>query len=261
MSVMDFELPYRIVILFFTGMLGAVFASFFTCMGNRIAEGRDWIKERSTCDSCGHELGAMDLIPIFSYLFSRGRCRYCGAKIPVSCILGELALAAYYILCVLRFGLTAEAFRAMALAGLLLGLSVVDLRTYEIPDGFIIAGIVLWIVTIPFVQKPWQMEVRYGLIGGLAIGGGMLILSLIFDRIIKKDSLGGGDIKLYFMTGLFLGWKAGFFNLILSCLVGLIFVLLLKKSKIPFGPSISIATLISIIWGDMVVSWYFSLFM
>ena len=125
----------------------------------------------------------------------------------------------------------------------------------------IIAGIVLWIVTIPFVQKPWQMEVRDGLIGGLAIGGGMLILSLIFDRIIKKDSLGGGDIKLYFMTGLFLGWKAGFFNLILSCLVGLIFVLLLKKSKIPFGPSISIATLISIIWGDMVVSWYFSLFM
>ncbi|MBR3365046.1 MAG: prepilin peptidase, partial [Solobacterium sp.] len=100
-----------------------------------------------------------------------------------------------------------------------------------------------------------------GLIGGFAIGGGMLILSLIFDRIIKKDSLGGGDIKLYFMTGLFLGWKAGFFNLILSCLVGLIFVLLLKKSKIPFGPSISIATLISIIWGDMVVSWYFSLFM
>ena len=99
MSVMDFELPYRIVILFFTGMLGAVFASFFTCMGNRIAEGRDWIKERSTCDSRGHELGAMDLIPIFSYLFSKGKCRYCGAKIPVSCILGEIALDSPDCLC------------------------------------------------------------------------------------------------------------------------------------------------------------------
>ncbi|MBP3869300.1 MAG: prepilin peptidase, partial [Solobacterium sp.] len=150
---------------------------------------------------------------------------------------------------------------AMALAGLLLGLSVVDLKIYEIPDGFIVAGIILWVITVPFVGRPWLTEVKDGLLGGFGIGGGMLIMSLIFDHIIKKDSLGGGDIKLYFMTGLFLGITAGFFNLILSCLVGLVFVLLLKKSKIPFGPSISIATAISLLIGNAVVSWYFSLFL
>ena len=261
MSIQSFDLPVRIVTLIFFGMLGGVMASFFTCMGGRIAEGKDWIKARSVCDSCGHELGAADLVPIFSYLFHKGKCRYCGAKIPVSCLLTELLLAAYYIICVLQFGLTTEAFRAMALAGLLLGLSVVDLKIYEIPDGFIVAGIILWVITVPFVGRPWLTEVKDGLLGGFGIGGGMLIMSLIFDHIIKKDSLGGGDIKLYFMTGLFLGIKAGFFNLILSCLVGLVFVLLLKKSKIPFGPSISIATAISLLIGNAVVSWYFSLFL
>ena len=261
MSITGFDLPVKIGILFFSGMLGGVMASFFTCMGSRIAEGKDWIKERSVCDSCGHELGPLDLIPIFSWLFHKGKCRYCGAKIPLSCLLGEVFLALYYILCVLHFGISAECIRAMGLAGLLLGLSVTDFKIYEIPDGFIIAGIILWAITIPFVRLPWLSEVKRGLLGGFGIGGVMLILSLIFDRIIKKDSLGGGDIKLYFMTGLFLGIKAGFFNLILSCVAGLIFVVLLKKSKIPFGPSISIAALISLLCGDAVVSWYFSLFL
>ena len=261
MSIQTFDVPMQILILVFFGMLGGIMASFFTCMGGRIAEGKDWIKARSICESCGHELGALDLIPIFSYLFHRGKCRYCGAKIPVSCLITEVMLAGYYILCVLQFGLSTEAFRAMALAGLLLGLSVVDLKIYEIPDGFILAGIILWVITVPFVGRPWLEEVKDGLFGGFGIGGGMLVLSLIFDRIIKKDSLGGGDIKLFFMTGLFLGIKAAFFNLILSCLVGLIFVLLLKRSKIPFGPSISIATAISMLFGNAVVSWYFGLFL
>ncbi len=261
MSILLFDMPMRIVILVMAFMLGAVFASFFTCMGERIAAGKDWIKGRSVCDSCGHELGFQDLIPVFSYLFSKGKCRYCGAKIPVNCIVSEILLGAYYVLVVLRFGLSIETLRCMALSGLLLGLSTVDLAIYEIPDGFIIAGIIVWAVTAPFVQRPLMEEVTQGLLGGFAIGGGMLVLSLIFDRIIKKDSLGGGDIKLYFMTGLFLGPASGFFNLILSCLVGIVFVLLLKKSKIPFGPSISIATAFSVLWGAQIVSWYFGLFL
>lgn len=261
MSVMSLDLPVRAVVLFFVFMFGAVFASFFTCMGERIAVGKDWIKDRSVCDACGHELGPMDLVPVFSYLFHGGKCRYCGAKIPVTCILGEIGLGLYFVICVLRFGLTVEALRCMALASLLLGLSIVDLRIYEIPDGFIIAGIFLWVITIPFISKPWLTEVKDGLLGGFVIGGGMLGLSLIFDKIIGKDSLGGGDIKLYFMTGLFLGLGAGFFNLILSCLVGLLFVVLLKQSKIPFGPAISIATAISLLCGAQIVQWYLGLFL
>lgn len=255
------DMPVRIAVLFFVFMFGAVFASFFTCMGGRIAAGRDWVKERSVCDSCGKTLDARDLVPVFSYLFHKGKCRHCGARIPVSCIISEIGLGLYFVLCVLRFGFTVEAFRAMGLACLLLGLSVVDLAIYEIPDGFIIAGIILWAATVPFVSIPWLEEIKRGLLGGFGIGSGMLVLSLIFDRIIGKDSLGGGDIKLFFMTGLFLGLGTGFFNLILSCLVGLLFVVLLKKSKIPFGPAISIATAFSILYGGAVVNWYLGLFL
>ena len=255
------DLPYRIVVYVMTGMFGAVLASFFTCMGSRIAEGKDWIKARSICDACKHELGVMDLVPVFSYLFHKGKCKYCGAKIPVSCILGEIAMAVYAILCVMKYGLSIEALRYILLSGLLLGLSVVDLATFEIPDGFIIAGIVIWLLSVPFMPWGWLEELKRGLIGGFGIGGGMLVASLIMDRILKKDSLGGGDIKLYFMTGLYMGILTGFFNLILSCLIGIVFVVVMKKDKIPFGPAISIATAFSVLYGSNIVNLYLSLFM
>ena len=261
MSIRMFDLPFQIFILVFAFLAGTVFASFFTCMGERIAKGRDWVKERSTCDHCGHVLGARDLIPVFSYLSTGGKCRYCGAKIPVRCLVTEVLLGIYYVLCVLRFGISMEAFRCMALSGLLLGLSIVDLEIYEIPDGFIVAGIVLWVMTLPFLKTPWRTELIQGLLGGLLIGGGMLVLSLIFDRITGKESLGGGDIKLFFMTGLFLKPACGLLSLIVSCMTGLCFVLLLKKSKIPFGPAISLAVCITLLYGSYVVEWYLGLFL
>ncbi|MBQ9328008.1 MAG: prepilin peptidase [Solobacterium sp.] len=261
MSLALFDPWMRVVLLVFTFLLGSVFASFFACVGGRIASKRDWVKERSICESCGHELSPRDLVPVFSYLCSRGKCRYCGAKIPISCLIYEVVLGLYWVIALFRFGVSIETLRCMGLSGLLLGLSVVDLEIYEIPDGFILAGIIFWAITAPFMPGSLLAEVKRGLIGGLSIGGGMLVLSLIFDRIVKKDSLGGGDIKLFFMTGLYMGALTGFFNLILSCLVGLVFVVLLKKSKIPFGPSISIATCISMLWGSMVVFWYLGLFL
>ena len=124
-------------------LCGTVSASFFTCIGSRIAAGKDWIRGRSTCDACGHVLSVRDLIPVFSYILNRGRCRWCGTRIPVICIISELSLGFYYVLAVQRFGFSAETFRCMALSGILLGLSVVDLACYVIPDGFIASGILL----------------------------------------------------------------------------------------------------------------------
>ena len=86
------------------------------------------------------------------------------------------------------------------------------------------------------------------------------MLSLLFDKVTGKDGLGGGDIKLFFMVGLFTGPLTGLFNLILSCIIGLIFALLRKEHRIPFGPAISIASYISILFGSAVTGWYLSLF-
>ena len=108
---------------------------------------------------------------------------------------------------------------------------------------------------IPFTQ--WLLtDLRWGLISAFGVGVLMLLISLAFDKLTGKESLGGGDIKLLFMTGLYMRPGVTLFSLILSCFVGLFIALGLKKDKIPFGPSISIAVFLSILFGSEFVAWY-----
>lgn len=108
---------------------------------------------------------------------------------------------------------------------------------------------------IPFTQ--WlRTDLKWGLISAFGVGLLMLLISLAFDKLTGKESLGGGDIKLLFMTGLYMRPGVTLFSLILSCFVGLFIALGLKKDKIPFGPSISIAVFLSILFGSEFVAWY-----
>ena len=251
-------LAYVSVILF---ILGTIMASFINCVAGRIVNGEDWIKGRSYCDHCHHELGPLDLVPIFSYLFLKGKCRYCGKKIPPDNLYTELFLGICFVITFLnRKALDYILVRDLILEVILLGLSLVDLKTYIIPDGFIIAGIINWLVSILFVADKLDYF-KSGIIGGLGISLTILIISLIVDKALGKESLGGGDIKLLFMVCLYTGFFKGFFLLFLSCAIGLFFVLSLKKEKIPFGPSISMATFVVMLYGDLVLNWYLSLFL
>lgn len=251
-------------ILVLSFLLGTVFGSFINCTAGRIAAGVSWLKGRSCCDSCGHVLAPIDLVPIWSWVFLRGRCRYCGAKVPARYMLTELGLGLAFIGIVLsRGGLSWLTVRDWALTVILLGLSLVDLEKYEIPDGFIIAGLAVWAITLPLVRMSGVNLGSYmtdGLVGGFGIAGGMLAIAMIMDRVLKKESLGGGDVKLLFMTGLYLGFAKSLLSLIVACIVGLVFVVSLKKQKIAFGPSISIAVYLTMILGSQVVSWYLGLF-
>ena len=108
---------------------------------------------------------------------------------------------------------------------------------------------------IPFTQ--WLLtDLRWGLVSAFGVGVLILLISLVFDKLTGKESLGGGDIKLLFMTGLYMRPGVTLFSLILSCFVGLFIALRLKKDKIPFGPSISIAVFLSILFGSEFVAWY-----
>jgi len=282
---------YILVIAF---MLGTVLGSFIDCMAWRIVKQESVLRGRSHCDVCGHTLSAGDLIPIFSYLKSRGRCSYCGASISSESTWVELLLGLTFALIVYRFDVSFIALRYMGLAVVLMGLSLVDLKTFTIPDRFHVIGIVWWAITLPAIaftkgegvtaclsMDPSAMskiasiqemhgqsvteilitDLKYGLISAFGISVFMLVISLVFDRISGKESLGGGDIKLFFMTGLYMRPWTTLFNLVLSCFVGLFFVLILKKNKIPFGPSISLATMISIFLGEGFVAWYLGLLM
>ena len=138
-------------ILIFSFILGTVSASAMTCLGGRLAQGGDWLHGHSVCDHCGHELGAADLVPIFSWLIHKGKCRDCRHSLSKVYPLGECAMDILFVLTAIRYGgLCAFTVRDWLLASVLLALSVVDLKIFEIPNGLIIAGIVIWAAGIPF---------------------------------------------------------------------------------------------------------------
>lgn len=246
-------------ILILAAVLGAVAASFITCLAGRFVAHESILKGRSHCDSCGHVLGPADLIPIFSYLFLRGKCRYCHKKIPVRALITEILSSIVFIVIILRLGLSFDALRAMILYCILLALSLIDLDSFTIPDRFILAAIVLWALFLPLIHEPISSQLKSGLSGGAILAVSVLIISMIMDKILGRESMGGGDIKLLFVMGLYLGLAGGLLALILACLIGLIFIAAVKKKKIPFGPSISAAFMIVLLFGSPVISWYLSL--
>jgi len=253
------ELPWIFYVLLF--VLGAVLGSFINCSAFRIVRGEDFVKGRSHCPSCGHELGTLDLIPVLSWLMLGGKCRYCGTKISPRYFLTETLCGVCFVLVGLHYRtMDPYIIRDCALVVILLGLSLVDLDIYEIPDGFQIAGIINWLIFLPFAEEGWLSALKSGLLGAVCIGGGILLISLIMDKVLGRESLGGGDVKLLFVVSLYLGLAGGLLNLIVSCIIGLLFVVILHKDRIPFGPSISIATFITLLIGSGIVGWYLGLF-
>lgn len=270
-------------ILILAFLFGAVFGSYIDCVAWRLVHQERVARGRSHCDVCGHALGAGDLIPIISYLRSGGRCRYCGAKFSAESTWVELTLGLGFAAIVYKFDVSFVALRYLGLLVILMGLSLVDQKTLLIPDRFHVAGILWWLLTLPLIactqgrgltealsitgarlplanapglQDGLLTDLKWGLISAFGVGILMLLISLVFDKLTGKESLGGGDIKLLFMTGLYMRPGVTLFNLMLSCFVGLFIALGLKKDKIPFGPSISIAVFLSILFGSEFVAWY-----
>lgn len=246
-------------VLILAAVLGAVMASFLTCLAGRTMTGESIWRGRSHCDSCGHILGPADLVPVFSYLSLRGKCRYCHQKISAQSFFAETLSAAVFVAIILRLGLSFDALRAMILYCILLALSLIDLASFTIPDKAIATGIVLWAAFLPLIHAPWRETLKNGMIGGFVLGAGVLAISLMMDKILGRESMGGGDIKLIFVMGLYLGLTGGLFALILACVIGLIFITVRHQGKIPFGPSISAAFMIVLLYGRPLIIWYNSL--
>lgn len=247
-------------ILCITFFLGCCLGSFSDCLAMRLLSGESAFAGRSHCDNCGHVLGALDLVPLFSWLFLKGKCRYCGAKVPAECFFTELFAGIGCCLIVYRYDISVMSLRCILLGLILLTLTLTDLHDWIIPDRLQIAGCLVFLGTALFLPDPLHNVLR-GVLLGIALGGGMLLLSLLFDKLTGKESLGGGDIKLFFMTGLYLGsaWEILFY-LILSCLLGLGFAVLRKSQRLPFGPSIAAACFVMVLYGDTITRWYTGLF-
>ena len=243
-------------------LFGLVMGSALNCRAYRMANKKSWTKGHSICPKCCHELKAKDLVPLFSYVFLGGKCRYCKAPIPKRYPITELLLAVCYTAILFRFDLTIQTVVCLILVSCLFTLSLIDLDIQIIPDRFLIIPAVCRIAQLLY-EGGWD-ALWHAFIPALILGGGVLVLSLVMDKLLKKDSMGGGDIKLLAMLGLFFTLPECLLLLLVSCIIGLVMAAILVKMKsgkaFPFGPAISIAAFIVLLCGQPVVNWYLGLF-
>ena len=224
------------IILFF--IVGLFMGSFYTVVGSRLPKREDFVKKRSHCYNCGHNLSFLDMIPIISYIFLRGKCRYCHEKISPLSTYMELFSGILYALSFFVFGRSYELFIALGIVSLLIILSVSDISYYIIPDEILIffTGYFLIVITI----KSGVMAALYALLSGIVLFGFMYIIMLLGNFIFKKESLGGGDIKLMFVIGLvlnpFLGIVVIFLASFIALPISLIILWKKRQNLIPFGP-------------------------
>ena len=261
MSIYEYR-PALVFYVILAAMVGAAAGSFLNCAAYRIVREESFIKGRSRCPSCGHELGAAELIPILSWVCLKGRCRWCKTKISVRYPLTELMMALVSVLCLLRFDLTVLCLRNFLFLCCLFLLTLTDLEDMIIPDGCHIAAILIWLAALPFLSVSLK-DVLLNILAAIVFGGGLLVISLAMDKILGRDTLGGGDIKLFAVVGLYLGFAGTLFTVMFSCIIGLLLHAVLKNKGegrvFPFGPSIAISAAFMLLYGEPLVNWYLGL--
>lgn len=215
---------------------------------------------RSFCPECNETIRVHDNVPVLSYLLLWGKCRYCKAKISVIYPLVELATGMLFLFMFYHFGLTLEFLLALAFIAVLLPISVIDARYYIIPNAIIATGLIIGMVIVSAIAYQradvWYLLIR--LIG--AVTGGMVLwlIAVIGSAILRKKAMGGGDIKLMALIGLFLGaWPQLVmviaFSALSGAIVGSTLILSGRKSRqspIPYGPFLAGAAVLVLLWGD-----------
>lgn len=254
---------------FWFAILGSVTGSFLACLVSRRQAKESIGRGRSHCTVCGNILTFRDLIPIVSYLTHKGRCRFCKSLIPIECLLAELAGAIIFVGTFLYFGLSWNSIMWLIAGTLLLFISLEDGAKRIILDQSLILLVINRLLFLFFFQRPIQNKLPSLLGGVLVIPGAMLILTLIMDKIMKKETMGGGDIKLMAVMGLYLNWKQMFLMIFASCIFGLGWIAgkrIWKKgskkedSAIPFGPFLSMGCFVVSWFGEPIIQWYINLF-
>ncbi len=254
-------------------IIGACLGSFYNLVGLRISKGQSIIHPRSFCPNCGHKLSWLELIPIFSYLFLVGKCRWCKSHISTKYLFFELSTALLFMFSYYKVGFKWELLICLLFISLLIIITVSDLEYMLIENKVIFFFLILFIILRYFIKLPEvfsTFEIHCyleSLIGG-AIGFTLLFLiAFIGQKVYKREVMGGGDIKLYGIIGLILGLKMTLLSLFFASIIGSVIGLLLtvfkvfaKDKPIPFGPFIGLGCLVSYFYGYEIINWYFNLF-
>ncbi|PLR93712.1 prepilin peptidase [Bacillus sp. T33-2] len=239
-------------------LYGLIFGSFFNVVGLRVPEGKSIVAPRSSCPNCGHQLTAIELIPVLSYFIQRGKCRSCQARISPVYPIFELLTGILFAAAPFLVGWNNELIIALTLISLFMIITVSDFAYMIIPDKVLVVFAGIFLVERIFIPlSPWWDSLT-----GAAAGFFLLLLI----SIISRGGMGGGDIKMFAVIGFALGLKTMLLSFFFSTfygaffgIIGLMLGFVKRKEPMPFGPFIALGTLTAYFFGHDIVEAYLNL--
>jgi len=242
-------------------ILGTIIGSFLNVCIYRIPNEVSIAYPPSHCYSCEHKLGFLDLVPIMSFIFLKGKCRYCGAKFSVRYPMIEGLTGLLFLGVYINYGLSLLTIKYLIFTAYLIVITFIDLDYMIIPDQ---ANIVALAMGIPFLVVGNLRANFFSAIVGLVIGAGIIA----FIRFISRGGMGDGDVYLMGVVGFYIGYEIlgvqFLLALITASFVSLFLIITKIKSKkdfIPFGPFIAIGAWVASIWGISILNWYKNIFL
>lgn len=242
----------ELVSMIFVFILGVIFGSFYNVLGYRLPNNMSIVFPGSHCTNCNHELKFYELIPIISYIFLRGKCKKCSKKISIMYPIFEFITGILFLLSYFVFGFGMDFVIAITFISILIIITISDIKYYIIPDEVLLVGSLLLIIEFFINCLVNEIGLVNGLFMPLLNGLGAFSLLYLFkvlgDFVFKKESLGGGDIKLLFVIGLALGFGMSIVAIFIAAFIALplSIISLIKNDNnvLPFGPYLSISSVI-----------------
>ncbi|MDQ6770384.1 MAG: prepilin peptidase [Gemmatimonadota bacterium] len=263
-------------------LFGLCVGSFLNVCVARWPAEQSVVRPRSRCPHCGHQLAWFENIPVFSWLALRARCRCCDESISSIYPLGELTVALLWAFCFARWGPTFTALRVAVFLTILTGIALTDLRSYLIPDGFTVTGLIWTLGTAllaPFIGETLMFAGPYeALIGACAGAGFIAVIGWLGEVALKKEAMGMGDMTLMAFVGAALGPGKAIATVFLGASLGAVVFLLVvyplavvrrgrvtsqtelalgappaQMPLVPFGVFLAPAAVIMLLWGDQLI--------
>ena len=235
------------IILFF--VVGTIMGSFYHVVATRLSNDESIISPGSHCPRCNHYLKWYENIPIISYLLQKGKCRKCNSKIPISYFIVEIITGLLFSVCYNSFGFTLDLLIAIIFISSLIIVIISDIEYMIILDEVLIVSSLITIIV--YIFGIGIEQTAYHIYAGIGAFLAMYIIKILGDKAFKKESLGGGDIKLMFLFGLVLGFPMSICTIFLATFiafpVALVILLSSKENIIPFGPFLSMAAILILV--------------
>jgi leader peptidase (prepilin peptidase)/N-methyltransferase len=255
----------EILLIILFAILGLAVGSFLNVCIDRLPKNESIVLPPSHCEACQHKLAAKDLIPVFSYLRLRGRCRYCQASVPRRLFWVELATAVIFALLYWHYRLSPELGVMIFYACLFIIIFVIDLEHGLILNKVVYPGMVVALL-LALYPWPWLNEAMITRVAYAALGGGIGFGIFLLIAIVSRGGMGWGDVKLAALIGLATGFPLVFVAIIIGAILGGIVAVALviakrrkRRETIPFGPFLALAAMITLLWGSNILDWYLSL--